>query len=480
MACFVGVYGMGVMGQSLALNIYHHHYTLAVYNRDGDKTREFMQNKVQETDQITPSYSLKDFVAALERPRKIILMVKAGTVVDLVTDGLLPYLEEGDIVIDAGNSFYKDTERRMKHYAEKGIKFFGMGVSGGEKGALLGPSIMPSGNKDVFNDHLKQLLKDIAAHTTTGDSCCDYIGKGGSGHYVKMVHNGIEYGDMQIINEAYFMLKNVCGFSNAQIADVFEDWNRGRLRSYLVEITSKILRVKDPCGTGELVDAILDEAGQKGTGMWTAMDALEKRQCVPTMCEAVFARNLSAQKDERVYAAHEFDKQAGGQNLSPKMSQEEINTFITDLEQAVYASKIMSYAQGFSLLQAASDTYQWNLDLGNIALLWREGCIIRAVFLERIKRAYDEGKVVNLMLTDEFKDEIKSSVAAWRRVVIAGIAAGLYVPTIANSLLYFDGYTSEKLPANLCQAQRDWFGAHTFKRVDKPRDESFHHIWEQL
>lgn len=480
MACFVGVYGMGVMGQSLALNISHHRYTLAVYNRDGDKTREFMQNKVQETDQITPSYSLKDFVAALERPRKIILMVKAGTVVDLVTDGLLPYLEEGDIVIDAGNSFYKDTERRMKHYAEKGIKFFGMGVSGGEKGALLGPSIMPSGNKDVFNDHLKQLLKDIAAHTTTGDSCCDYIGKGGSGHYVKMVHNGIEYGDMQIINEAYFMLKNVCGFSNAQIADVFEDWNRGRLRSYLVEITSKILRVKDPCGTGELVDAILDEAGQKGTGMWTAMDALEKHQCVPTMCEAVFARNLSAQKDERVCAAREFGKQAGGQNLSPKMSQEEINTFITDLEQAVYASKIMSYAQGFSLLQAASDTYQWNLDLGNIALLWREGCIIRAVFLERIKRAYDEGKVVNLMLTDEFKDEIKSSVAAWRRVVIAGIAAGLYVPTIANSLLYFDGYTSEKLPANLCQAQRDWFGAHTFKRVDKPRDESFHHIWEQM
>lgn len=480
MACFVGVYGMGVMGQSLALNISHHRYTLAVYNRDGDKTREFMQNKVQETDQITPSYSLKDFVATLERPRKIILMVKAGTVVDLVTEGLLPYLEEGDIVIDAGNSFYKDTERRMKHYAEKGIKFFGMGVSGGEKGALLGPSIMPSGNKDVFNGHLKQLLKDIAAHTTTGDSCCDYIGKGGSGHYVKMVHNGIEYGDMQIINEAYFMLKNVCGFSNAQIADVFEDWNRGRLQSYLVEITSKILRVKDPCGTGELVDAILDEAGQKGTGMWTAMDALEKHQCVPTMCEAVFARNLSAQKDERVCAAREFGKQAGGQNLSPKMSQEGISTFITDLEQAVYASKIMSYAQGFSLLQAASDTYQWNLDLGNIALLWREGCIIRAVFLERIKRAYDEGKVVNLMLTDEFKDEIKSSVAAWRRVVIAGIAAGLYVPTIANSLLYFDGYTSEKLPANLCQAQRDWFGAHTFKRVDKPRSESFHHIWEQM
>lgn len=480
MACFVGVYGMGVMGQSLALNISHHRYTLAVYNRDGDKTREFMQNKVQETDQITPSYSLKDFVAALERPRKIILMVKAGTVVDLVTEGLLPYLEEGDIVIDAGNSFYKDTERRMKHYAEKGIKFFGMGVSGGEKGALLGPSIMPSGNRDVFNGHLKHLLKDIAAHTTTGDSCCDYIGKGGSGHYVKMVHNGIEYGDMQIINEAYFMLKNACGFSNAQIADVFEDWNRGRLQSYLVEITSKILRVKDPCGTGELVDAILDEAGQKGTGMWTAMDALEKHQCVPTMCEAVFARNLSAQKDERVCAAREFGKQAGGQNLSSKIPQEEISTFVTDLEQAVYASKIMSYAQGFSLLQAASDTYQWNLDLGNIALLWREGCIIRAVFLERIKRAYDEGKVVNLMLTDEFKDEIKSSVAAWRRVVIAGIAAGLYVPTIANSLLYFDGYTSEKLPANLCQAQRDWFGAHTFKRVDKPRDESFHHIWEQM
>lgn len=476
MSCFVGVYGMGVMGQSLALNISRHDYPVAVYNRELSKTREFMQlrvphekSKVEKN--ISPCYSIQDFVQSLERPRKIILMVKAGEVVDLVTDELLPYLAAGDIVVDAGNSFYKDTERRMKHYGEKGIVFFGTGVSGGEKGALQGPSIMPSGDKNVFDTQLRTLLCDIAAHTKNGEACCDYIGPGGSGHYVKMVHNGIEYGDIQIINEAYFMLKYLCCLSNKAMADIFEQWNTGCLQSYLIDITAKILREKDPCSDGDLIDSILDEAGQKGTGLWTAMDALEKHLCTPTIAEAVFARNLSALKHERMKAAEVFPNR-------PQAQKVDLEEFVVDLEQAVYASKIMSYAQGFALLDAASGAYDWQLDLGNIALLWREGCIIRAEFLERIKRAYDEGSVTNLMLTQEFKDEIVAAIPALRRTSVAGISSGLYIPALVNSLMYFDGYTTKKLPANLCQAQRDWFGAHRFKRVDRSFEEDFHHRWE--
>lgn len=473
MANYVGVYGMGVMGQSLALNIAHHGYTTAVYNRDEIKTQEFVQERAKNEANIEATYDLQTFVNSLESPRKIILMVKAGKVVDLVTESLLPYLDQGDIVIDAGNSFYKDTERRMEYYASKGIQFFGMGVSGGEKGALEGPSIMPSGNKELYDAYLGKLLCDIAAHTEDGDACCEYIGPKGSGQYVKMVHNGIEYGDIQIINEAYFMLKHICKLSNAEMADIFEKWNRGRLQSYLIEITYKILREKDPLTGNDLIDMILDEAGQKGTGMWTAMDALEKHQCIPTMCEAVFARNLSAMKQRRLEASKTFHEH-------PKAVCVDVDTFVDDLEHAVYASKIMSYAQGFELLQAASAEHEWNLKLGNIALLWREGCIIRAQFLGRIKRAYDEGCVTNLMLTQEFKDEIAKAQTSWRRVVVAALESGLYIPTIANSLMYFDGYTTEVLPANLCQAQRDWFGAHTFKRVDKDHDQDFHHIWEEL
>ncbi len=476
MGSYVGVFGMGVMGQSLALNIANHGYAVSVYNRHDEATKDFMAGRVR-TDQqrqlVTPTYDLEGFVQSLDRPRKVILMVKAGPVVDAVTDSLLPYLEKGDIVIDAGNTFYQDTERRMEAYAQKGINFFGMGVSGGEKGALEGPSIMPSGDRALYDNYLGKLLTDISAHTADGAPCCDYIGKGGSGHYVKMVHNGIEYGDIQIIDEAYFIMKNLLKMSNAQMADVFETWNKGRLDSFLIDITYKILREKDDLTEDDLIDHILDESGQKGTGMWTAQEGLEMHVAIPTMAEAVFARNLSAVKGERVAASLVFaDK--------PVVSIEDRDAFLVDLEQAVYASKIMSYAQGFQLLDKASRQHDWGLKLGDIALLWREGCIIRAKFLGRIKSAYDEGDVVNLMMTDEFRDEIKAAVPGWRRVVVKALEGGVYAPTLANSLMYFDGYTSEKLAANMCQAQRDWFGAHTYHRDDRPHEESFHHQWEQF
>lgn len=473
MANYVGVYGMGVMGQSLALNIAHHGYQVAVFNHFPDETKNFAASRAQNEKLVHPTYDLREFLDSLEAPRKIILMVKAGDVVDSVTDELAEYLEPGDIVIDGGNSYYADTEMRMEKYAKKQIVFFGMGVSGGEKGALEGPSIMPSGNREIYTRYLEKMLATIAAHTQDGSSCCEYIGSGGSGHYVKMVHNGIEYGDIQIINEAYFLLKQLCHLSNPEIADIFERWNEGKLKSYLVEISSKILREKDPLSGNDLVDMILDEAGQKGTGMWTAIEALNKHVVAPTMTEAVFARNLSALKDQRIVASQQFKK-----NTLP--STIDVETFIQDLEHAVYASKIMSYAQGFDLLKEASACNNWDLKLGNIALLWREGCIIRAVFLDRIKSAYDEGEVVNLMLTREFRNEIQEALESWRRVVSTSIASGVCIPTLANSLIYFDGYTTERLPANLCQAQRDWFGAHTFRRIDKPRDESFHHKWENF
>ena len=474
MGSYAGVFGLGVMGQSLALNIANHGYPVSVYNRHTDATKEFMAKRVEGQGKPVEGFEdLKGFVESLDRPRKVILMVKAGQVVDMVADELLPYLQQGDIIVDAGNSYYKDTERRMEHYAQKGISFFGIGVSGGEKGALLGPSIMPSGDKDVYDKYLGKLLTDISAHTEDGSACCEYIGAGGSGQYVKMVHNGIEYGDIQIIDEAYFMMKRLLHMSNAEMADVFSSWNEGRLSSFLIEITANILREKDPDTSDDLIDHILDEAAQKGTGMWTAIEGLEMHMPIPTMAEAVFARNLSSIKTERVAASKAFDE-------APSVSVDK-DQFVADLEQAVYASKITSYAQGFALLTAASEQHGWNLNLGDIALLWREGCIIRAKFLDRIKLAYEgSSDVVNLIMTDEFKDEIRAAVPGWRRVVAKGIEGGLYIPTLANSLMYFDGYTSEKLPANMCQAQRDWFGAHTFHRDDRPYEESFHHQWEEF
>lgn len=471
MGNYIGVYGLGVMGSSLALNISGHGYTTSVFNIEPDVTRRFMETRA-EGRPIDAFEDLAEFVASLERPRKVLMMVKAGDVVDSVSESLAPLLEPGDILIDCGNSFYKDTIRRERAYGEQDIYFFGVGVSGGEKGALVGPSIMPGGDKEVYEAALGTLMADIAAHAPDGTPCCGYIGPDGAGHYVKMVHNGIEYGDIQIICEAYFMMRELLGMGNAEMADVFEAWNQGRLSSYLIDITAKILRVKDPETGDDLVDHILDEAGQKGTGMWTACEGLEMGAPIPTLTEAVFARNLSAIKQERLRAAAAF----GGRPEPPAVDRE---AFLAELEQAVYASKITSYAQGFALLALASDKHGWDLSLGDIALLWREGCIIRAKFLDRIKAAFDgDAPVENLILSDEFKGEVEQALPSWRHVVAACIKAGLYIPVMANSLMYLDGYTSPKLPANLLQAQRDWFGAHTYRRDDRPHDESFHTVWE--
>lgn len=468
---YIGVYGLGVMGQSLAINIARHNFSLSVYNYEQDITKKFYENRAKDL-KIDPCYSLQDFVNSLEKPRKILLMVTAGKVVDIVLEGLVPYLEPGDIVIDAGNSYFKDTIQRNKNLLEKGIHFFGVGVSGGEKGALEGPSIMPSGDKESYK-YLEPIFNAIAAHTKNGEVCCNYIGPDGSGHFVKMVHNGIEYGDIQIICEAYQLMKTILHLSNEEMAEVFEKWNNGRLHSYLIEITSKILKRKDPETGKEIVDIILDTAGQKGTGKWTSMEGLDKGVPIPTIIESVSARCLSAKKEERVNASKEFECKA-----NYPIDKE---TFIDRLEKAVYASKICSYAQGFSLLKEASEEYNWNLNYGEIALLWREGCIIRADFLGDIKAAYlEDENLVNLLLYSKFKKEIVEAETAWRQVVIEGIGNGIYIPCITNSLLYFDGYRTERMPANLLQAQRDWFGAHRYQRIDKSSDLTFHTEWEEV
>ena len=470
---YIGVYGMGVMGQSLALNIANHNYTVAVYNRSSSVTEKFAKERI-ENRKITPTYSVDEFLSSLESPRKIILMVKAGAATDAIIDNLVTQLDEGDILIDCGNSYYKDTIRRNKSLLEKNIHFFGVGVSGGERGALEGPSIMPSGDKNNYDLYLRDLLNDISAHTSDGSPCCDYIGPDGSGHYVKMVHNGIEYGDIQIICEAYQILKSVVGLSNEKIADIFAKWNSERLSSYLIEITSHILKRKDDLTDNYLVDMILDEAGQKGTGKWTSMEGLDSGVAIPTIAESVFSRCLSAIKTQRVKASKLLP-------LRPTCSLEDKETFIIDFEKAVYASKIMSYAQGFTLLKEASKENNWDLKLGNISLLWREGCIIRAQFLDKIKQAFDnEPDLDNLMLASHFKKEIVEAEKGWRNVVVESIKNGIYTPCMTSALQYYDGYRSEHLPANLLQAQRDWFGAHTYRRVDKPYEDSFHTQWEEF
>ncbi|MBR0138207.1 MAG: NADP-dependent phosphogluconate dehydrogenase [Erysipelotrichaceae bacterium] len=472
MKSYIGVFGMGVMGQSLALNIVNHDYSVAVYNRTASVTEKFTE-RIQGR-KITPTYTLEEFIDTLEIPRKIILMVKAGAATDAIIGNLLPYLQEGDILIDCGNSYYKDTIRRNQQLLEKGVHFFGVGVSGGERGALEGPSIMPGGIREDYDLYLRDLLNDISAHTDDGSPCCDYIGPDGAGHYVKMVHNGIEYGDIQIICEAYQIMKDLAGLSNAEMADVFAKWNSGRLSSYLIEITSNILRFKDDLTDNDLVDMILDEAGQKGTGKWTSMEGLDLGVAVPTIAESVFARCLSAIKPERVAAS----KILPARPVVPVENREE---FINDLEKAVYASKITSYAQGFCQLQQASREYNWNLQLGNISLLWREGCIIRAQFLGRIKQAFEENAdLVNLLVSEQFRDDIVSDEKSWRNVVCTAIANGIYCPAMTSALQYYDGYRSERLPANLLQAQRDWFGAHTYHRIDKDHEESFHTKWEEF
>ena len=469
---YIGLIGLGVMGQSLVLNIARHGYSISVWNRKTEVMEKFINERVK--DEPVEGYKdLKEFVDSLEKPRKILIMVTAGKAVGAVVDSLLPYLDEGDTLADLGNSYFKDTIRRSEELTEKGFHFFGVGVSGGEMGALTGPSIMPGGNREFYENYLGKVLEDVSAHTESGVPCCDYIGTDGAGHYVKMVHNGIEYGDIQIICEAYDIMKNVLGMNNEEMAEVFTKWNEGRLNSYLIEITSKILTRKDE-ETGEYItDIILDEAGQKGTGKWTSLEALDLGTPSSTIAESVFARCLSALKDQRVRASKRFVKHA-----HPFEGDKE--AYLKDLEAAVYASKIISYAQGFAQLKEAAAVYNWDLQFGRIALLWREGCIIRAQFLEKIDEVFRENKDIdNLIMSESFGKDIEEAEPAWRRIVTSAIENELYVPTLANSLLYFDGYRSERLPANLLQAQRDWFGAHTYHRVDRPHDESFHTIWEE-
>lgn len=460
-----GVIGMGVMGKNLALNVESRGFSVSVYNRNRIKTDELL---IKEKDKnILGTYSIEEFVNSLETPRKILIMIKAGKPVDYVIEELMPYMSKGDILIDGGNSFFMDTIRRSKQLEALGFKFIGAGVSGGEEGALKGPAIMPGGEIDAYKI-VEPIFTSMAAKVD-GEPCCTYIGENGAGHYVKMVHNGIEYADMQLICEAYAILKGVLGLSNDELHDVFEGWNEGELDSYLIEITSEIFSQKDN-DTGEyMVDIILDRAGQKGTGKWTSQSALDLAVPIPTITEAVFARCLSAIKDQRVYASTIL------KGPDAKF-QGDINEFIESVRRALYTSKICSYAQGFALMSAAAQEYNWELEYGKIAKIFRGGCIIRAQFLNKISSAYEkDANIKNLMLDSYFKDIINNYQKDWRLVVSTAINSGIPVPGFSSALTYYDSYRSANLPANLLQAQRDYFGAHTFERTDK--EGIFHHEW---
>ena len=464
----IGLIGLAVMGENLVLNMANHGFTVAVYNRTTSRVDDFVNGRAAGKS-VIGTHSLEQLCASLKRPRRVMIMVKAGAVVEGVIESLLPFLESGDVIIDGGNSNFPDSSRRTDELAEKGILFVGTGVSGGEEGALTGPSIMPGGNPDAW-PIVKPILQAIAAKTDDGEPCCDWLGKGGAGHFVKMVHNGIEYGDMQMICETYQMMKEGLGMSNEDMHDAFARWNDGVLDSYLIEITRDILAYRDEDGNAT-VDLILDKAGQKGTGKWTAITALEAGQPLTLIGEAVFARCLSALKDERVAAS----KTLVGPDTEFDGDRAEL---LNDLEQALYASKIVSYAQGFQLMRAMSDENDWQLDYGAVALMWREGCIIRSVFLGNIRDAFNKNPgLTNLLLDPFFEDAIRNAQAAWRRVVATAANLGIPMPAISAALGYYDGYRSERLPANLLQAQRDFFGAHTYERVDKPRGEFFHTNW---
>ena len=464
----IGIYGFRVMGENLARNMESKGYTVSIGNRTAEVISDFMEGKGKEGNFI-PSYSMEEFVASLKKPRKIMLMIKAGSTVDATIDSLLPLLEKGDTIIDGGNSNYEDTERRVKDLYEQGIYYVGSGVSGGELGALYGPSIMPGGTREAWAG-IKDIFVAISAKAgKNGDEpCTAWIGNGGSGHYVKTIHNGIEYGDMQLISETYAVLRDVLKLSNEEMAEVFSTWNRGVLESYLVEITADILGEKDEKGE-YLVNFILDKAMQKGTGKWTVNSALEEGQPVSLITEAVYARILSSMKDQRVKASklvtrpvHEADR----------------DKTIEALEMALYASKMVSYAQGFSLLKAASDRYSWDLNLGEIASIWRGGCIIRSAFLDDIRKAYDgNAQLENLMVDEYFHKELERAVEGLREIMVVGVRNGIAMPAMSSALAYYDGYHTENLPANLLQAQRDYFGAHMFERIDRARGEFFHHDW---
>ena len=467
--CDIGLIGLAVMGQNLVLNMNDHGYRVGVFNRTVSKVDEFLQHEARGT-QVAGARSIPELIQSLKRPRRVMLMVKAGDTVDQMIDQVAPHLEKGDIVIDGGNSHFPDTNRRTKTLGEKGILFVGTGVSGGEEGARHGPSIMPGGSPEAW-PHVKDIFQSIAAKVEDGTPCCDWVGEDGAGHYVKMVHNGIEYGDMQLICEAYQLLKDGLGLSADELHEVFAEWNKGELDSFLIEITAEIFTKKDEDGK-PLIDKILDTAGQKGTGKWTATSALDLGMPVTLIGEAVFARCLSALKDERVAASKVLEGPTHSTDSHDKKS------FIEDVRRALYCSKIISYAQGYMLLREAGKEQGWNLNMGGIALMWRGGCIIRSRFLGKIKDAYDKNpKLTNLLMDDFFSKTLNEYQAAWRKAVIHAIGFGVPTPAFSTALAFYDGYRTERLPANLLQAQRDFFGAHTFERLDKPRGEYFHTNW---
>lgn len=464
----IGLIGLAVMGQNLVLNMADHGFTVAVYNRTVSKVDEFINGSAKGMS-IIGAHSIQELVSQLKRPRRVMLLVKAGEAVDQFIDQLIPHLEPGDIIIDGGNSNYTDSIRRTAYVESKGLLFIGTGVSGGEEGARNGPSIMPGGSPAAW-PHVKPIFQAVAAKVEDGSPCCDWVGETGAGHFIKMVHNGIEYGDMQLICEVYQLMQEVLGLNAAEMHAIFAEWNRGKLDSYLIEITRDILAFKDEDGQ-PIVEKILDAAGQKGTGKWTVISALDLGIPLTLISEAVMARSLSALKEERVAAStvlagptatFDGDKAA----------------FINDLQEALYAAKIISYTQGYMLMRAVAQEYGWHLNYGGIALMWRGGCIIRSVFLGKIKEAFDQNPALtNLLLDPYFQEQVEAAQAAWRRVVAKAVELGIPVPAMSSALAFFDGYRRDRLPANLLQAQRDYFGAHTYERVDQPRGRFFHTNW---
>lgn len=464
----IGLIGLGVMGENLIINMESKGFTVACYNRTVSKVTDFVEGRAKGKN-IIGTYSLDELVSVLAKPRKVMIMVKAGAPVDSVIESLIPLLEKGDIIIDGGNSHFPDTIRRTEYVESKGLLYIGMGVSGGEEGALNGPSLMPGGSKKAWKD-VKDIFQSISAKLADGSQCCDWIGENGAGHFVKMVHNGIEYGDMQLICESYDLMRKLLNLSCREMHKVFSDWNKSELNSYLIEITSDILGYNDEDNT-PLVDKILDTAGQKGTGKWTSIASLDEGIPLTLISEAVYARCLSAMKEERVKASKEFS------HITPRYGGSK-KEFIEDIKKALYAAKIISYAQGYSLMKEAANSYNWDLDYGNIALIWRGGCIIRSAFLGKIKEAYSKNKdLPNLLLDNYFKKTLEEMSESFRKVVATAVLNGIPVPAMSSALAYFDGYKSEFLPANLLQAQRDYFGAHTYERVDKSRGEFFHTNW---
>ncbi len=464
----IGLIGLAVMGENLILNMESKGFTVACYNRTVEKVDAFLAGRAKGKN-IIGCRSIEELVKVLKKPRKIMMMVKAGKPVDEFIEQILPHLEDGDILIDGGNSHFPDTIRRTQYVESKGKLYIGTGVSGGEEGALRGPSIMPGGSPAAW-PHVKPIFQKIAAKTDQGEPCCEWVGENGAGHFVKMVHNGIEYGDMQMIGETYHLMKDGLGMTNEEMHKVFAEWYEGELNSYLIEITRDILAYKDEEGK-YVLDLILDAAGQKGTGKWTVIAALDTGQPLTLIGEAVFARCLSALKEERLAASKVL---RGPQASFPGDKKQ----MIDDLRKALYASKIVSYAQGYQLMRAAAAEYKWNLNYGGIALMWRGGCIIRSVFLGKIKEAFDRNpNLSNLLLDPFFSDAVQQGQSSWRRVVTMAVQMGIPVPAMGSALAFYDGYRSERLPANLLQAQRDYFGAHTYERVDRPRGQYFHTNW---